>query len=73
MEGRLSHLGTEKDIFLTSQPIAWETVLGSVRVIETVMPHSDHEEAITGPQEWPTRRVRLHDVQFSLSDYLVVH
>ncbi|QVL32931.1 M24 family metallopeptidase [Telmatocola sphagniphila] len=71
MEGRLLHAGSDAT-FLEGQPIAWETTLGSYRIVETIIPQKTGEESITGPLEWPIRRVRLSDMTFSLPDYLVV-
>ena len=71
MEGRLQHTGSA-ELFLAGQPVCWETSLHAVRIVETVLPHGDREEPVTGPQEWPIRRVRLPDMTIALPDYLVV-
>lgn len=71
MEARLSHLDEDAE-FREAQPLVWEASLGSARVLETVIPGTQLETSVTGPMEWPARRVRLPERSFALPDCLVI-
>ncbi len=71
MEGRLSHLDEDAE-FREAQPLVWEASRGAVRVLETAIPGKELETSVTGPMEWPARRVRLPERSFALPDCLVI-
>ncbi len=61
----------QDDPFVSGQPIVWQARVGAAAVVDTVIATDLGSDAVTPPEAWPYKRVRVGDVNLDIPDVLV--
>ncbi len=63
--------GGADEPFLDGQPVTWQTRVGGAAVVDTVLVGPKGADVVTGYEDWPFKRMRVHNSVFDLPDVLV--
>lgn len=56
---------------VANQGIVWQTRIGAAAVVDTMLVAEDGPIAVTPPEDWPFKRIKLSDRAFDVPDVLV--
>ena len=57
--------------FGPDRPIVWQARIGPAAVVDTVVAAAGDPVAVTPPEDWPFKRIRIDDRVFDVPDVLV--
>ena len=67
--GQRAELGTEP--FVADQALVWQARVGSAAAVDTVLTAEGGPAAVTPPEDWPFKRIKVGDRTADVPDVLV--
>jgi hypothetical protein len=57
--------------FVPGQALVWQARIGPAAIVDTVTVSPDGPRPVTGPENWPFKRIRIRDRAVDVPDLLV--